>query len=131
MCSLKVKEKLHTGAQKKLQIKDCGAVPGGQFGCPCPGSVWSGSPGCPREPVCDGLRVLDTDDDFASGLIALPGRRSGGRPVWAAEAKVFLHFLWISAEAGWGLGTRKTSTRGRQFTPAEPASHDSRGRGGQ
>ena len=61
-------------------------------------------PGCPREPVCDNLRVLDTDDDFATGLYsAASGRRSGGRPVWAAEAKG-LFIYWISAEAGWGLG---------------------------
>ena len=62
------------------------------------------SPGCPQDPVCDSLRVLDTDDDFASGLYsAAQGLRSGGRPVWAAEAKG-LFIYWISAEAGWGLG---------------------------
>ena len=62
------------------------------------------SPGCPQEPVCGSLRVLDTDDDFASGLYsAARGRRSGGRPVWADEAESFFIY-WISAEAGWGLG---------------------------
>lgn len=62
------------------------------------------SPGCPQEPVCGSLRVLDTDDDFASGLYsAARGRRSGGRPVWEDEANGFFIY-WISAEAGWGLG---------------------------
>ena len=61
-------------------------------------------PGCPQEPVCPSLRVLDTDDDFASGLYsAARGRRSGGRPVWEDEAKG-LFIYWVSAEAGWGLG---------------------------
>ena len=62
------------------------------------------SPVCPREPVCDSLRVLDTDDDFASGLYSTArGRRAGGRPVWEDEAKGFFIY-WVSAEAGWGLG---------------------------
>ena len=62
------------------------------------------SPDCPQEPVCGSLRVLDTDDDFASGLYsAARGQRSGGRPVWVDEANSFFIY-WISAEAGWGLG---------------------------
>ena len=61
-------------------------------------------PGCQREPVCANLRVLDSDDDFASGLYSAGrGLESRGRAVWVNEDKG-LFIFWISAEAGWGLG---------------------------
>ena len=72
------------------------------------------SPDCPQEPVCGSLRVLDTDDDFASGLYsAARGRRSGGRPVWVDEANS-LFIYWISAEAGW-----EEAPRGQHVAAAE------------
>lgn len=71
-------------------------------------------PQCDRGPVvCEAVQVLDTDDNFASGIYKA-SMSHNTRPVYVNQGKR-LFIFYISQEAGWGLGYRDGMQTGGAF----------------
>lgn len=74
---------------------------------------------CPRDLICSSLRVIDSDEDFASGIYK-SFRIHKNKPVYRNHEKD--HFLfWISDEIGWAIGQEEGIKSGGAFYSSGPS----------